>query len=488
MATAPTRHRPASPCGPDLPAAPPFATPAQATSPSLRSRLLRRLWWPLLAVLMLSAVYDYRQALRRARDNQDLALERVAVALASRLDVDADDARDDDLGAHLTRTAQAMQRADTRDQLAFAVQAAGEQLLGGEADVLALGDAAPTVVYADRQWRGRPVRVVTWPHLSPLGPVTVVVVETTERRQAEARSVLADTVWPNLLLMLLAVLLVHRGVRVAMAPLDRLDRAVAARAPDDLSPLPATALPAELLPLVQAISRLMGHLRASAHDQQLFLSNAAHQLRTPLAGMQTQIDLALQDAAPASRDRLNALDAAVSRMARLTHQMLALARSGSDAVQAADFHAVDLRQLLEDAASDWLDRALAAQVDLGFDAQPAVVRGSAWMLHELLGNLIDNALRHSPVHSQVTVRCGLRPDGQAWLSVEDAGWGIAPADQARVFNRFFRGPTSPRGGAGLGLAIVREVAMRHQGEVTLAQPASGMGLLVTVSLPGTAGA
>jgi len=463
----------------------PLATAAAPAT--LRNRLLRRLWWPLLAVLLGSAVYDYVQAVQLASDNQDLALGRIAVALASRLDVDADDARDDDLGLHLSRTVLAMQRADARDRLRFAVVSPTSGLIGGDPAVLALaerGDPGPH--FADQRIADTPVRVVTWPHLSPLGPVTVVVAETTHRRLAEARSVLVHTVWPNLLLMVLAVLLVHHGVRVAMAPLDQLDRDITARAPDDLSPLPAAPLPGELTPLVQAINRLMAHLRASAQSQQLFLSNAAHQLRTPLAGMQTQIELATQDAAPAGQARLQALGGAVQRLARLTHQMLALARAGADAVQAADFHRLDLQALLEDAASTWLDSALAAQVDLGFEAAPAWLLGSDWMLHELLSNLIDNAIRHAPPHSAVTVRCGTDPQGQAWLSVEDAGPGIAADSRARVFERFYRAPGSPAGGAGLGLAIVHEVAQRHQGRITL-NTAPGGGLLVHLHWPAPPG-
>ena len=462
-----------------------------SAAPTLRTRLLHRLAWPLLAVLMLSAVYDFVQARQRAVDNQDLALVRVAIALASRLDVDADDARDDDLGVHLSRTMAAMQRADRRDRLHFAVRADGAGLIGGDLAVLALADVvqepgpedASNARYADHTLAGQPVRVVTWPHRSPLGPVTVVVAETTQRRAAEARVVLADALWPNLLLMGMAVWLVQRGVRAAMAPLDRLDRAVAERDRDDLSPLPDTALPGELQPLVQAINRLMAHLRAAVQAQQAFLSNAAHQLRTPLAALQTQLALDTGHAPVPGQARLHTLAAAVQRLTRLTHQMLALARSGPEAVQATDFAEVDLRQLLEEAASTWLDTALAANVDLGFDAQAATILGSAWMLQELLGNLIDNAIRHSPPQGAVTVRCGVDGQGCAWLAVDDGGPGIAPAMRSRVFERFFRAPGSPPGGAGLGLAIVREVAQRHRAEVLMDDAPDGQGLRVLVRWP-----
>jgi len=122
-------------------------------------------------------------------------------------------------------------------------------------------------------------------------------------------------------------------------------------------------------------------------------------------------------------------------------------------------------------------------VDLGFEPQPAVVQGSAWMLHELLGNLIHNALRHSPPGSRVTVRSGCDTPGGPWLEVEDEGPGIPPALRDKVFDRFFQAPGAAPGGSGLGLAIVREVAERHQAQVRLLDGADGRGLRVRVEFP-----
>lgn len=452
---------------------------------SLRSRLLRRLWWPLLVVLVLSAAYEYDQALTRARDEQDLALRLVAIALASRLDVDADDARDDDLGWHLGRTMAAMQRADLTDRLVFVVVDSHRVVIGGDASLLPLADAgvADSSPYADRQVNGQAMRVVTFPHPSPLGPVTVVVAETTHRRAQQAQRVLLDTVPPNLLLIALALLLVRTGVTRAMSPLDRLSESVAQRAPEDLSSLPLEPLPNEVLPLVGSINRLMTHVRTSVESQQAFLSNAAHQLRTPLAGVQTQIELALREATESQRQRLLKVQQALQRMVHMTHQMLALARSSAQATSVEDFESIDLRQLLEDAASAWLDQALAARVDLGFEAAPATARGSTWMLREMLGNLIDNAIRHSPMEGRVTVRCGCTDAGGPWLSVEDDGTGIPPDEHQKVLERFYQLPGAKPGGAGLGLAIVREVVQRHRAKLTLDCGEKGQGLAVRVEFP-----
>ncbi len=453
---------------------------------TLRTRLLRRLLWPLLLLLVLGGGFDYWRGMMRARQEQDLALQRVAIALASRLDVDADDVLDADLGAHLDRTMLAMQHASSEDRLSFLVRGSGDLLLGGDlglkkvADPLSIADAS----FFDRRLDGVPVRVITYPHVSPVGKVWLVVAETTHRRERQARQVLVETLGSNLMLMAMTLWLVRSGVVGAMQPLTRLGSSVAARSPDDVSPLPVKRLPGELVPLVHAINRLMAHLKSAATQQQNFLSAAAHQLRTPLAGVQTQIELAARGAEDTQRQRLEKVQGALRRMTHTTHQMLALARSGPQATQAAQFERIDLRQLLEDAASEWLDAALAAQVDLGFDAQPAWVQGSPWMLRELLNNLIANALRHTAAGSRITVSSGLDDAGTtALLLVDDDGPGIPEALRGRVLERFYQAPDAARGGSGLGLSIVQEVTSRHRGTLSLQDGPGGRGLRVRVQLP-----
>lgn len=453
---------------------------------SLRTRLLRQLGWPLLTVLLLSGVYDYVRALERARSDQDLALERIAIALASRLDLDADD-KEDNLAPHLHGTVEAIQRADGMDLLYFMATGERQGLIGGDQALSSIVDrqARQDATFVDHQFNGQDVRVVTYPHLSPIGQTTVVVAQTTRRRDDQARLVLFDTLTPNVVLLVLALLLVRRAVTQALRPLDELSSAFAVRHAEDLSPVTDLSLPKELVPVIKAINQLVSNLRNAAQMQQTFLSNAAHQLRTPLAGIQTQIELALREdpSVPQHRERLSAVDAALRRLARSTHQMLALARSGPQAVTVDAMGVVDLQVLLEEAASTWLDTALQAGVDLGFEASPAKVWGSAWMLGEALNNMVHNAIRHSPRDGKVTVRCGTDAQGAGWLSVEDEGPGIALSERARVFERFYQAAGAASGGSGLGLAIVREVAQRHGASVTLADPPSGRGLLLTIRIP-----
>lgn len=452
---------------------------------TLRRRLVHLVAWPLLAVLVASAVYDYVQALQRTQDDQDRALVRVAIALASRLDVDADDGLQDDFGLHLKRTVAAMQRAEPQDRLAFFVRRADGSTLGGDPALASW--IAPSeddrAAFADKAQGAEVWRVASYAHASPLGRLQLVVAETTHRRERQARRLMLDTLAPNVLLVALALGGVLAGVRLGMRPLETVSRRIAERAPDDLGPVPLEGLPGELTPFAGTINQLLDRVRASAAQQQAFLSNAAHQLRTPLTGIQMQVELAERDATPALRERLTQVRHALHRLARSTHQMLALARSGTQAVQQEALEPLDLAHLLENAADDWLDAALAAGVDLQFDPQPAQVRGSPWLLRELLANLIHNALQHTPRGGSVRVSCG--PDGVgACLGVEDSGPGIPPAERARVLERFYQRP-GREGGSGLGLSIVDEVARRHGARLALedAGTGSGTGLRVTVRFP-----
>ena len=475
---------------------------------TLRDRLLHLLWWPLVAILLLSSVYDYRQALNLAQDDQDLALGRVAIALLPQLDrefnahlpPDHEEAR----RSELTMMMETFQRAETKDKLSFVVVDQNDRIVAGDPRVWPLrevskrggsrirssskhNDAAefqlPEALFSDKNLAGEVVRVVTFTANTSLKRFTVVIAETTVRREEEATLILTDSIWPNVLLMVVALTLVYLGVDIALRPLDRLSAEIAARGSEDLRPLPIEFLPGEITPLARALNYLMANLRASADSQQVFLSNAAHQLRTPLAGIQTQLELAAQDDEHTRQERIKALTLAIDRISRTTHQMLALARTGERAVNVEDFSTLDLQTILENAATEWLDTALSAQVDLAFEAGSAHVNGSSWMLRELIGNLIDNAIRYSPPGETVLVRCATSEGDECELSVTDSGPGITPLHQARIFERFYRPPGAKAGGAGLGLAIVSEVAERHRGRVLLGTGASGQGLKISVFLP-----
>lgn len=452
-----------------------------SASPTLRRRLLLGLLLPLLALLGIGVVADYRTGVRLAEDAYDHALTSTAIALAARLELD----KDHDLDVDLPAAAEAVLRSDPTDRIDFAVYDHQGKLISGNAGLreLAAAEGSANPAFSDAVRDGTPLRVVTYRYAGPEGMATIIVVETTRKRQRAAAQVLVSTGWPNVLMVAATLLIVFFGVRYALAPLDALGRSIDRRAPDDLGPIPLHGTPGEARPLVAALNRLMDNLRRATALQQAFLSNAAHQLRTPLAGLQTQVELALDAVAAHDRPRLEAMRDATARLVRLTHQMLALARSAPEAGAGQPCEPVDLPALLEDAACGHLDRALARGIDLGFEPAPATVTGSRWLLHEMLANLIDNALAYAPAGSAVTVRCGTTADGGAFLEVEDAGPGIPAAERARVIERFYRVPGSEPAGSGLGLAIVHEGACRHGARLDLGDGAHGRGTRARVSFP-----
>lgn len=234
-------------------------------------------------------------------------------------------------------------------------------------------------------------------------------------------------------------------------------------------------------PLVKAINGLISDLRISAAAQQAFLANAAHQIRTPLAGVQTQLELAVEEVPVEFRARIAQSRDATRRLGHLAHQLLALARSGADANIVHEWRRVDLAALLEEVTPEFLDLALARGIDLGIEAQPVSVSGSHWLLRELLGNLLDNAIRYSVAGCRVTARCGRDEAGQVWLEVEDDGPGIPDQERELVFQRFYRGGAKQPDGAGLGLAIVHEVADRHGAAITFEQPSGNTGTRLRLS-------
>lgn len=234
--------------------------------------------------------------------------------------------------------------------------------------------------------------------------------------------------------------------------------------------------------MLARLNLLFELLREAAAAQQRFLADAAHQLRTPLAGLQTQIELVAAEGQFSEHgERLARINEATDRINHLVTQLLTFARAEPSTTATQSFQVVPLHELVEESASIFIDRALARNIDLGFDIAPARCAGIRWMLREALGNLIDNALRYTPAGGSVTVSSGLR-DGRPYLTVVDNGPGIPEAERGRVCDRFYRIPGASGDGCGLGLAIVREIAQLHGGELELAD-ASGGGLHVALRFP-----
>jgi signal transduction histidine kinase len=301
-------------------------------------------------------------------------------------------------------------------------------------------------------------------------------------RESLARAAAARVVVPTILLLPIMIIaaawIVHRG----LLPLRNVTAEVQRRDVRSLAALDTANLPREIEPLVSELNRLLARLQQSFSAQRAFIADAAHELRSPLTALRLQLQLL--DRAPDEAARVEArgrLGAAVERAIHLVEQLLALARSEPQET-AADFDLVNLSAVAADGITDAHDLAQARRIDLSLDSTPDIlVRGDREALRTLVRNLVDNAVRYTPVHGSVQVRCVGTAD-EATLEVVDTGPGIAPADRERVFDRFYRRAAADENGTGLGLAIVKAVADRHGARVSLDE-ASGGGLRVVVSFP-----
>lgn len=313
----------------------------------------------------------------------------------------------------------------------------------------------------------------------------VQVARSSANREQLARRILTDMLLPMSSLVLLMTVVVGFGIRAGLAPLKRLRQQVEGRAPTNLAPLELSAAPRELRSLAAALNALLAAVSRSVSAQRRFIGDAAHQLRTPLAGLKGQTELAL-DAAPAGselRARLERVHRSAVRSAHLVNQLLTLARAEPEVTGVQDQQRLDLRELARALTAECVPRALQAGIDLGMDEAehaPVHVEVNRLLMREAVFNLIDNALRYAGPGAEVTVRVG-QTDGWAQLAVIDTGPGIEVGDRERVFERFVRA-TSAGEGCGLGLAIVREIVGRHGGSVTLGDHAP-RGLEAVIVLP-----
>jgi signal transduction histidine kinase len=284
-----------------------------------------------------------------------------------------------------------------------------------------------------------------------------------------------------------AVLLVWFGLTRGLAPLAFLQARIRARKPDDLSPIDPSAAPDEISPLVVSFNELLARQAQSLQTQQRFLADAAHQMKTPLAGLRTQAELAMRETDPQElRRTLRHIARSTERATHLANQLLALARAEHHASSPGAFQVINLTPLAIEVVRDHVPDAIARSLDLGFEGveEPVRIVAAPLLVQELLRNLVDNALRYTPANGTITVR--VRKDGDsAFLEVEDNGPGIPEAERQRVFDRFYRILGTNVDGSGLGLAIVREIAAQHEALVRLsANPSAAEngppGILISV--------
>ncbi|MEI2414893.1 ATP-binding protein [Orrella sp. JC864] len=288
----------------------------------------------------------------------------------------------------------------------------------------------------------------------------------------------------QVLLLALFAWVVVSGVRSGLRGVNHLSEAIRQRSADDLQPLEAAGLPTEMTPLVARTNELLSRLEASMAAQRRFVGHAAHQLRTPLSGLKLESELMLARPLPEDvRIRAERIKSVTDRMIRLGQQLLVLARADPGVRPQDSFERIDLCEWVRLAGAEWLARTRAAGIELELNApdEAVLIDADVLLLGELLGNLIDNALRYGTGATRIGLQVGANPPS---LSVEDNGAGIDEQEQQRVFEAFYRAPGATAGGSGLGLAIVREIAHAHGAWWKLASRPDFAGTRVTVVFPG----
>lgn len=453
----------------------------------LRRRLLILMLVPLLLLALMNAWFDYRAA-GSVAGQQDQRLLGLLPLLADSI-IGAGQTPAD---APVLLLAPAMEEFLARGTSGYALCDLDGKVLRGDDWLCGLALTSPEAEFHSEQRGGTTWRIVRQRQQTVIGEVVVVLADGTDPRQQWARSTLLKVLLPNLVLLTVAAFAMRWAVEQALRPLLKLREAVESRSPRDLSSIDESASPEEVRPLVHSLNRLFELVNAQAESQRRFVADAAHQLRTPLAGLQAQVE-AWAQAAQANpcganatvklpADEVTRLRNATRRTSQLANQLLALSRADA-AMRAQPMQDVDVKALVEDILQQHLDAATAKHLDLGLDAQPLRVPAHEWLVREALSNLVDNAVKYTPAFGTVTIRCA-RLGGCAILEVEDDGPGIAPAERQRVLERFYRVPGTQGEGNGLGLAIADEIARLHHGRLVLLAAAGGRGLKASLSLPG----
>jgi two-component system sensor histidine kinase TctE len=453
---------------------------------SLFGEILDWMLTPLLLLWPISLVLTWLVAQGIAGKPFDRALEYNAGALAQLVSVN-----NNKVQFSLPLPARELLRADDSDTVYYQVLGANGEHLSGERALPLPPDnekAVPGEVrLRDDEIRGVAIKVAyTWVKVALPGarPALVQVAETLEKRSVLATEIVKGVMLPQFVILPIAVLLVWLALVQAIKPLNMLEERIRARKPDDLSPIDAQAAPLEVAPLVDSVNDLLLRLKDSIATQKRFLADAAHQLKTPLAGLRMQADLAQREGADADelKQSLRQIGRSSVRATHTVNQLLALARAESSG-SAMPRQTCDLAELTMSVVRDCVPRAIEKQIDLGYEgtepgAPGGQIEGNPTLLKELVRNLLDNAINYTPSSAQqpavITARVLSDPtQGRLVLQVEDSGPGVPLAERELVFQPFYRALGTEADGSGLGLPIVLEIAQQHNATVDLDETRPG---------------
>ena len=459
----------------------------QRTQRSLFGEILDWMLTPLLLLWPLSLALTWLVAQNLANKPFDRALVYNVQALAQFIQVmPGPRAR-----FSLPQPASELLRADDSDNVYYQVLGASGEFLSGERELPA-PDAEGEPPYdgepqlRDAEFRGLPVRVAhLWVRIDGAPrPALVQVAETREKRSVLAAEIIKGVMLPQFAILPLAVLLVWLALLRGIKPLSELEERIRARRPDDLSPLDEHAVPQEVAPLVASVNDLLERLEDSIAMQKRFLADAAHQLKTPLAGLRMQADLAQREGSSAEdlKQSLQQIGLASVRATHTVNQLLALARAEAGGAALSRLPC-DMARLIMEVVQDSVPRAMEKHIDLGYEgaapgAADVMLSGNPTLLKELVRNLVDNAINYTPSTDVrpgiITARLLTDPFGQVLvLQVEDNGPGIPESERELVFQPFYRVLGTNVDGSGLGLPIVMEIAQQHAATVTIEEARPG---------------
>lgn len=447
---------------------------------TLRRLLLIWLTLPLSALWMISTAVDYNVALSAANDAYDQSLFNKLLALQKQVAVNQGHVE-----VRLPPEALSILNSSEQDRVFYQVRESNGTFIFGYHDLPMIQNNRGDPIYNDAMYQNQNIRIISMPIQVEGHKVIVQVARTTIKRQKSIADMLLSMAIPQMLLVLIAMLSVWYAVGKGLKPLLEIRNEITHRSLSDLSPISPEKVPSEIQPLIQGFNELIGRLANLLTAQQRFIADAAHQLRTPLAGLKAQTELALRlENSEEIQHSLQQIHKATKQANRLAQQLLALARAEPEAQHQDFMSPLDLVALVKKTVGDWIPNALDKNIDLGVEcsSEACWLHGNAMLLGELLNNLIDNALRYTPKNGIVTVR--LEADQQkCTLEVEDNGPGIPMTAQELVFDRFYRILGSNQEGCGLGLAIVREIAHRHSTEIQLFSGINQQGTRMQITFP-----
>ncbi|HEX2530593.1 MAG TPA: sensor histidine kinase N-terminal domain-containing protein [Burkholderiaceae bacterium] len=449
--------------------------PEERIQRSLFGEILDWMLVPLLLLWPMSIAVTYLVAKSIANQPFDRALDDKVTVLAQQ--VKESHGR---VLTQLSSSARDILRADDADYVYFQVTGPHGELIEGDLDMPPPSEEErpqPWLVqFRNDQMRNTEIRVAyTYVDLRKTRAAArsaeeprlalVQIGETLDKRAELANQIIKGVILPEFIILPIALALVWFALARGLSPLAELQQRIRARRPDDLSPIDSGQVPEEISPLVRSLNDMLERLSQTIQMQKRFIADAAHQMKTPLAGMRMQSELAMRQTSQEEIHKsLEQLSKSSESATRLVNQLLALARAENQTPEAKPFIPVELSELARGIVQEWVPTSFGRRIDMGFEqpGHPIMVMGNPTMLREMLSNLIDNALRYTPAGGSVTIR--VRTDEEerhTMLEIEDTGPGIAPAERAHIFERFYRILGSNVEGSGLGLAIVREIAQQH---------------------------